>query len=107
MTATFELQQFMFCACSAQIGMVSVERLVVNRMALVICRRDCIGQSLANVTAISTLARLYGSFSFQLSEEMGGPAAVRAAEHLNLGVISPAHGLKVLASPRVPNSSHK
>ena len=76
-------------------------------MALVICRRDCIGQSLANVTAMSTLARLYGSFSFQLSEDMGGPSGVRADEHLNLGIISPAHGLRVLASPRVTDGIHK
>ncbi|KAK9856118.1 hypothetical protein WJX84_001364 [Apatococcus fuscideae] len=58
-------------------------------------QRDCIGQSLANVTAMSTLARLYGSFSFRLADEMGGAAGVRADEHLNLGIISPAHGLQV------------
>ncbi|KAK9837888.1 hypothetical protein WJX74_007245 [Apatococcus lobatus] len=63
-------------------------------------QRDCIGQSLANVTAISALARLYGSFSFQLSEDMGGASGVRADEHLNLGIISPAHGLRVVALPR-------
>ncbi len=50
---------------------------------------------------MTTLARLYGSFSFQLSEDMGGPEGVRADEHLNLGIISPANGLRVHAVPRV------
>ena len=68
------------------------------------CRRDCIGQSLAKITAMTTLARLYGSFSFKLSEDMGGPEGVRANEHLNLGIISPANGLRVHAVPRVSPS---
>ena len=35
-----------------------------------------------------------------------GLLGVRADEHLNLGIISPAHGLRVMALPRVATVAH-
>jgi len=35
--------------------------------------RDCVGQNLARLNLTTTLAQLYGSFSFRLAEEVKPP----------------------------------
>jgi len=35
--------------------------------------RDCVGQNLARLNLTTTLAQLYGSFSFRLAEEVKTP----------------------------------
>ncbi|CAL5219591.1 g1454 [Coccomyxa viridis] len=62
--------------------------------------RDCVGQTLARLNLSTTLAQLYGSFTFQLAAEMGGPEGVRASEITSI-TLSCAKGMKVHAVARV------
>ncbi|KAL3150250.1 hypothetical protein ABBQ32_000104 [Trebouxia sp. C0010 RCD-2024] len=61
--------------------------------------RNCVGQALAKMNMATTLAQLYSHYSFQLAEEMGGPAGVMAAEHVML-TVSPSKGMKMHVMPR-------
>lgn len=61
-------------------------------------QRDCVGQSLAKMNYTFTLARLLGSFSFRLAEEVhGGLEGVPDVVRLTL---QPEHGLWMHAVPR-------
>ncbi|CAL5222409.1 g4768 [Coccomyxa viridis] len=64
--------------------------------------RDCVGQTLARLNLSTTLAQLFGSFSFRLAEEMGGPEGVRAAEMTSI-TLSCTKGMKMHAIARVPS----
>lgn len=62
--------------------------------------RDCVGQTLARLNLATTLAQLFGNFSFRLAAEMGGPAGVRASEITSI-TLSCAKGMKMHAIARV------
>ncbi|EIE20661.1 cytochrome P450 [Coccomyxa subellipsoidea C-169] len=64
--------------------------------------RDCVGQTLAKLNLATTLAQLYGNFSFRLADEMGGPEGVKAAECTSI-TLSCSKGMKMHAVPRVPS----
>ena len=63
------------------------------------------GQPLAKVAMLSTLAQLYANFSMELSEAMPDPAGVRARESLALAVLHPGSGLHLHIHPRAPAAS--
>ncbi|CAK0779841.1 hypothetical protein CVIRNUC_004867 [Coccomyxa viridis] len=62
--------------------------------------RSCAGQALAVMNLTATLAMMYGSFTFRLAAEMGGPEGVRAAEHLSI-TMSCDKGMKMHVNSRV------
>ncbi|CAL8468141.1 g7680 [Coccomyxa elongata] len=62
--------------------------------------RDCVGQTLAKLNLATTLAQLYGSFTFKLADEMGGPEGVKAAERTSI-TLSCTKGMKMHVLPRV------
>ncbi|CAK0744791.1 hypothetical protein CVIRNUC_001574 [Coccomyxa viridis] len=62
--------------------------------------RNCVGQSLAKVSLVATLAVLLSQFSFKLADDMGGAEGVRRAERYAL-VNGIAGGLRMHAIPRL------
>ena len=55
-------------------------------------RRDCVGQALARMNYMSTLARLLGNFHFELAPEVCGfrcpcssPPEILCSEHMHVG----------------------
>ena len=63
------------------------------------------GQPLAKVAMLSTLAQLYANFSMELSESMPDPEGVRAKESLALAVLHPGSGLHMHIHPRAQSSA--
>ncbi len=61
--------------------------------------RNCVGQSLAKVSLVTTMATLLPKFRFVLHDSMGGVAGVRAREQYSL-VLGIAGGMQMLALPR-------
>ncbi|CAL5224557.1 g7259 [Coccomyxa viridis] len=61
--------------------------------------RSCVGQSLAKVSLVATMATLLSRFSFKLAEEMGGAEGVRKAEQYTL-VVGLNRGMMMHAVPR-------
>ena len=61
--------------------------------------RNCVGQSLAKVSLVATLASLLPKFKFELDESMGGAAGVRAREQYTL-VTGIENGMWMKAVPR-------
>ncbi|CAL5225848.1 g8631 [Coccomyxa viridis] len=62
--------------------------------------RDCVGQTLARLNLSTTLAQLYGNFSFQLAPEMGGAQGVEASRRTAI-TLSCAKGMLMNIRPRV------
>ncbi|CAK0787662.1 hypothetical protein CVIRNUC_010884 [Coccomyxa viridis] len=65
--------------------------------------RSCVGQSLAKVSLVATMATLLSRFSFKLADEMGGPEGVLKRERYTL-VIGLKGGMYMHAVPRVPTA---
>ncbi|KAK9916187.1 hypothetical protein WJX75_009837 [Coccomyxa subellipsoidea] len=61
--------------------------------------RNCVGQNLAKVSLLGTMATLMQHFSFRLADEMGGPKGVRETEQYTL-VVGLAKGMLMHAIPR-------
>ncbi|CAL5224619.1 g7335 [Coccomyxa viridis] len=61
--------------------------------------RSCVGQSLAKVSLVATMATLVQHFQFCLVDEMGGPQGVRESEQYTL-VIGLKNGMSMHAVPR-------
>ncbi|EIE19060.1 cytochrome P450 [Coccomyxa subellipsoidea C-169] len=61
--------------------------------------RNCVGQNLAKVSLLGTMATLMQHFTFRLADEMGGPKGVRETEHYTL-VVGLAKGMLMHAVPR-------
>ena len=61
--------------------------------------RNCVGQSLAKVSLVTTMATLLPRFRFVLDASMGGAAGVRAREQYSL-VLGVDRGLVMSAHPR-------
>ena len=61
--------------------------------------RNCVGQSLAKVSLVATMATLLPRFRFVLDESMGGAKGVRAREFYSL-VLGVEGGMNMRAVPR-------
>jgi len=67
--------------------------------------RNCVGQSLAKVSLVTTMATLLPRFRFVLDESMGGAAGVRAREQYSL-VLGVDRGMVMAAHPRSSPGGH-
>eukprot|EP00884_Botryococcus_braunii_P023100 jgi/Botrbrau1/9474/Bobra.0252s0093.1 len=63
-------------------------------------RRDCVGQTLAKLSIVSTLARLLGHFHFRLAEDRVGPASQVERDQINSVTLTPGNGMWMHAEPR-------
>ncbi|KAK9827620.1 hypothetical protein WJX81_007168 [Elliptochloris bilobata] len=63
--------------------------------------RSCVGYPLARLNLVSSLAQLYGNFTFELAPEMGGAKGVADAERASI-TLACANGMKMACRERNP-----
>ena len=65
------------------------------------CRRQCVGMAFAKMNYTSVMARLLGSFTFELAPQMGGAEGVLQSENYAI-TLMPSKGMWMHCKPRVP-----
>ena len=63
-------------------------------------RRRCVGEGFAKVNYMSVMARLLGSFKFELAPQMGGSQGVLESENYAI-TLMPSKGMWMHCRPRV------
>lgn len=63
-------------------------------------RRRCVGEAFAKTNYTSVMARLLGSFKFELAPQMGGCKGVLESENYAI-TLMPSKGMWMLCKPRV------
>ena len=64
------------------------------------CRRQCVGMAFAKMNYTSVLARLMGTFTFELAQPMGGSEGVMEAENYAI-TLMPSKGMWMHCRSRV------
>lgn len=64
------------------------------------CRRRCVGEAFAKMNFTSVMARLLGSFQFELAPRMGGARGVQESENYAI-TLMPDKGMWMHCKPRV------
>ena len=64
------------------------------------CRRQCVGMAFAKMNYTSVLARLMGTFTFELAQQMGGSEGVMEAENYAI-TLMPSKGMWMHCRSRV------
>jgi hypothetical protein len=64
------------------------------------CRRDCVGQTLAKTSVLSTIAGLMARFHFRLAEDIVGPPSQVEQDQINSVTVTPGKGMWMHAEPR-------
>jgi len=68
------------------------------------CRRQCVGMAFAKMNYTSVLARLMGTFTFELAQQMGGSQGVMEAENYAI-TLMPSKGMWMHCRSRVKQAT--